>query len=145
MQRREGTLLLDGETLLGGWANLYQRFLDAQKEIAEMEAALTEKGRAMQQEEQPGEAAVRIMSEADREVKRLLTRVFGSGNDFDAILGGINLMAVASNGERVITNLMAALVPVIQAGAESCAKQETRQAVDEARANRAAHRAAQNP
>ena len=35
------------------------------------------------------------------------------------VLGGVNLMAVAANGERVVTNLFAALQPQVQAGAEA--------------------------
>ena len=68
----------------------------------------------------------------------LLAEVFGPGNDFDAMLGGTNLLAVAGNGERVITNLFAALQPILEAGARQCADAKATLAVQQAQAARAA-------
>ena len=62
----------------------------------------------------------------------------GTGNDFDAMLGGTNLLAVAGNGERVITNLFAALQPILEAGARQCADAKATLAVQQAQAARAA-------
>lgn len=84
---------------------------------------------------------VRRMEETDRKVKRTLNEVFGEPNDFDALLEGVNLMAVASNGERVVTNLLAALAPVLEQGARECAEQSAASAVRQAEKNRAARRA----
>lgn len=70
--------------------------------------------------------------------KGLLAEVFGPGNDFDAMLGGTNLLAVAGNGERVITNLFAALQPILEAGARQCADAKATLAVQQAQAARAA-------
>ena len=58
------------------------------------------------------------------------------GNDFDKILGGVNLLAVADNGQRVVTNLMEALQPILTAGAERCATQTADAAVQKAKARR---------
>ncbi len=65
-------------------------------------------------------------------------KVLGPGNDFDATLGGTNLLAVAGNGERVITNLFAALQPILEAGARQCADAKATLAVQQAQAARAA-------
>ena len=40
------------------------------------------------------------------------------------------------NGERVITNLLYALQPVLVAGAQACAKEKTEEAVKKAKARR---------
>lgn len=124
--------------------NVYTRFLDAMERIQSVEDGLVAKAKEIENEENQekgGAAALRLMTEADRETKKILTGVFGAGNDFDEILGGVNLLAVASNGERVITNFLAAIQPIMVAGAENCAKQQADAAVAEARLNRAQRRA----
>ena len=65
-----------------------------------------------------------LMVQADEKMKGVLNWVFGPGNDFHKILGGVNLLAVAGNGERVVTNLFAALEPVLVEGAKQCARRE---------------------
>ncbi len=55
---------------------------------------------------------------ADQRLKGLLAEVFGNHNDFDAILGGVNLLAPATNGKPVIFNLLDALTPVLEQGAK---------------------------
>lgn len=98
--------------------NLFQRFLDAADEISTIEKDLT---RGAGDGEQDGSWVIRAMAEADKKAKAVLTRVFGADNDFDQILGGVNLLAVGQNGERIITNLFEALLPILQDGAETCA------------------------
>ena len=79
------------------------------------------------------------MRETDQRIKRVLNEIFGQENDFDKILEGVNLMAVASNGQRVVSNLMDALQPIMEEGAQACVKSE----VDEAKLNREQRRAMQ--
>ena len=124
--------------------NVYARFLDAMEKIQMVEKKLVDKTAEIEyagDQEQSGAAVLRMMAEADREIKEILAQVFGAGNDFDKILGGVNLLAVAGNGERVITNLLQALQPIMVSGAESCAKQQVDGAVAQAKQNRAQRRA----
>lgn len=102
--------------------NLYARFLDM--------------GQAISQIRTEGDP-ITAMGQADRELKAMLTRVFGGDNDFDKLLEGVNLLAMTNTGHRVIENLLAALTPVLQQGAQDYADAMTRQAVDEAQARRA--------
>lgn len=121
--------------------NVYARFYDAVEEIQSVEDELVAKGKKLDQEKENGEAVVRLMEEADSKVKALLAKVFGARNDFHQILGGVNLLAVATNGERVITNLLNALTPIIQEGAERCAQMQVNDAVQQAQFNRQQRRA----
>lgn len=124
--------------------NVYARFIGAMDKIQSVEDKLVTKAKALEKvenQERNGAAALKIMAEADREIKQLLTEVFGEVNDFDKLLGGVNLLAVAGNGERVITNFLTAMQPIMVAGAESCAKQHADKAVAEAKLNRAQRRA----
>ena len=104
-----------------GDPNLYSRFLAAVEKLKalarQLEAVAREEGSLLQ-----------CMTDADRQMKQLLGWVFGSENDFDALLEGVNLLAVADNGERVITNLLLALEPVLLAGARRCAAVKTEEA-----------------
>ena len=123
--------------------NLYARFLEVQTKLEQMEQELVRKGEELEKNgEDTGKAIITAMGEADRGVKTLLTEAFGAENDFDALLGGVNLMAVATNGERVVTNLLAALAPIITDGVKEYAAQKTDAAVAQANANRAQRRAA---
>ena len=123
--------------------NLYSRFVDAAEKIQAVEEKLVSDARAMNSEggDNHGELILRILTDADKEVKKILTDVFGKENDFNQILGGVNLLAVGSNGERVITNFLSALLPVFQDGIEGYIKQSTGSAVLKAQQNRAARRA----
>ena len=96
--------------------NIYARFLAAAEEIRGAEAQLQEQTDAL--------AAVTAL---DKKVKELLGGVF-QGNDFDALLGGVNLLAVASNGKTVVANLLAALQPILVEGAKLCARSIAREA-----------------
>ena len=125
--------------------NVYSRFMDAMDKIRAVEAGLVAKAKELEQaekQEESGAAVLRIMRDADRDTKKILSEVFGADNDFDKILGGVNVLAVAGNGERVITNLLAALQPIMVQGAEDCAKQRSDAAVAQAKQNRAQRRAA---
>lgn len=112
-----------------GDPNLYQRFLEAVEKFkaleGEMTAASLEEGQILS-----------CMQAADRKMKDLLGWVFGPGNDFDEILEGVNLLAVADNGERIVTNLLLALEPVLLEGAKRCAEGKARQARQKAQARR---------
>ena len=118
-----------------GDPNVYARFLEAVEKIQSVETALTERAKGLE-EQDSGKAAVKLMAQADKQMKEILGWVFGPSNDFDKILGGVNLLAVAGNGERVVTNLFAALQPVLVDGAQHCANEKTKEAVRKANARR---------
>ena len=99
-----------------GDPNLYARFMEAVEKLQAVETELMQQGESAQ-----GENIVKLMGSADEKMKSILNWVFGGDNDFHKLLGGVNLLAVADNGERVVTNLFAALEPVLVAGAKRCA------------------------
>lgn len=113
--------------------NLFVRFIEASQRITDMEQEMVAKGEGIED----GEAAVQLLKETDIRVKTLLNEVFANGNDIDRAVSGVNLMGVGENGERVITNLFAALTPVLENGAKACSSGK----VAAARANRAQRRA----
>ena len=115
--------------------NVYSRFCTLQNQLQELE-------QQVQAQSPTGTDAIQLLAQADQRAKGLLAEVFGPGNDFDAMLGGTNLLAVAGNGERVITNLFAALQPILEAGARQCADAKATLAVQQAQAARAARGAA---
>lgn len=102
--------------------NLYARFLDGLEKIQAIEAELIEQARGIVNDD--GAAVLRLMSQADGRMKAVLSQVFGPENDFDEILGGVNLLAVAGNGQRVVTNLFRVLEPILAAGVEQVAQAE---------------------
>ncbi len=112
--------------------NLYMRFLDAAEMLQKIEESML--GSAGEN----GERTVHLMAQADREMKQVLSRVFGEENDFHKLLGGVNLLAVANNGERVVTNLFAALQPILAQGAQRCAQDTAAVARQKAAARRQA-------
>lgn len=93
---------------------VYSRFLEAAEELAgledRVEAACSSK---------------EALDDANREGMRLLTWIFGEENDFAVLTGGQPLMAMTGNGQRVITNLLLELLPLMQAGVERCIASET--------------------
>lgn len=111
--------------------NVYTRFLEAAQKLQEVENTLD-------REVTSAEEMLASMTRADQQMKKLLGWVFGSHNDFDGLLQGVNLLAVAENGERVITNLFAALEPVLVEGAKRCAAEQTQSAVEKAQKRRSA-------
>lgn len=122
--------------------NVYTRFVESTQKIQEVEENLVEKAKGLQTTENAdGEAALKLLKEADREIKQILSWVFGEVNDFDKIMGGVNLLAVGENGERVITNFISALLPVLEDGAQKCANEQIGAAVEKANHNRAQRRA----
>lgn len=84
------------------------------------------------------EAKLETMAAYDAKAKAELSRVFGEENDFNKLLGGVNIMAIASNGEYVVTNVINALMPIIKEGADKYAKSAAKNAVAEAKARREA-------
>lgn len=120
--------------------NVYARFVNAVPRIEQIEKEMADQADTIDRDAvDAGEHILMIMRETDRKIKAELSAVFGHGNDFDQILEGVNLMAVASNGELVIANLIGALQPIMEGGAKECVRSE----VDEATMNREQRRAMQ--
>lgn len=113
--------------------NVYARFMDATDKLRAIEDKLIDKAKVANGS---GEAVLQLFREADMEAKKVLCWVFGEQNDFDKILNGANLLAVGTNGERILTNFLQALLPVINSGAEACAKLKTDAARAQAKAER---------
>ena len=118
-----------------GDPNLYARFLETAEKIKDLEKSLVEQAEKC---DGSAEALIRLLSQADMDMKQQLNHVFGQGNDFEALLQGVNLLAVATNGERVVTNLFTALEPVLLQGAQRCAGEKKAAAVAKAKTRRAA-------
>lgn len=114
--------------------NVYARFMEAADQLQGIEQTLVDEAKTLP--EADGAGVVRLLNKADREMKQILSRVFGGENDFDKILQGVNLLAVADNGQRVVTNLLTALQPILVAGAERCAQEKVTDAVNKAKARR---------
>jgi len=117
--------------------NLYARFMEAGEKLQKLEKELSAQA-AQLPDGSDGRTAVALLQQADKQVKQLLNWVFGGGNDFEEILEGVNLLAVAGNGERVADNLIAVLQPVLAKGAERCAREKTDAALAQAKARREA-------
>lgn len=113
--------------------NVYSRFLKAVGAVEEIEKKMAQKSG---ERELSGKEAIGLLREADKAVKEQLTEVFGQDNDFEQLLDGVNLMAVCENGERVVTNLFAALGPIIEEGAERFLKAKAEVATAEAQRRR---------
>ena len=105
--------------------NVYVRFLEAVEQVKTLEAGLQ------------GEDPLSACKQADRQLKQLLGQVFGEHNDFDQLLGGVSLLAVAGNGQTVMSNLLSALLPILEEGAQSYAGELTARAVEKAQRRRA--------
>ena len=106
-----------------GDPNLYARFLEAVEKLRAVEQELTR-----QAEDVQGADIVMLMTKADEKMKGILNWVFGGENDFQQLLNGVNLLAVADNEERVVTNLFGALEPVLVEGAKRCADEQAAKA-----------------
>ena len=105
--------------------NVYERFMEAATKIEKLEKELVEEAKTL---DPNGIPVLTMLKAADKKAKDLLNYVFGAGNDFDYMLGGVNVMSVASNGERVVTNLFHALTPILEEGARECAASFTKKA-----------------
>lgn len=108
--------------------NVYGRFLEAVEQLQAVEAELTAQAGA-------GDV-LQLLQAADSKMKKILNHVFGEENDFHRLLRGVNLLAVAGNGQRVVTNLLEALEPVLVAGAKRCAGEAVEAAVCKAEQRR---------
>lgn len=129
--------------------NLYQRFGTLARELPDLEKKYREaveipgatssegEGRSNEETIELVGKELDLAKEIDADIKKKLSWVFGAENDFDMLLGGVNLMSPAGNGERVITNLMNALLPYIENGAKKHAKDAAADAVAQAKKNRA--------
>lgn len=118
-----------------GDPNLYARFLEATVKVQDIEKELIAQAKNVQ-EADGGQGVVGLLQDADKKMKELLRWVFGQENDFDRILGGINLLAVGANGKRVAANLFAVLQPILLEGAEACAREQAEKAVTRAKQRR---------
>ena len=121
-----------------GDPNLYHRFFDAGKTLEALDKELAERSAALPEGPGAAEAGFALLAEYDGRIKALLTDIFGAENDFDAVLGGVNLAGVATNGKRVVQNLLEALTPILQQGAQRHLDARADAAVAEADAARAA-------
>ena len=95
--------------------NVYARFLETLDSLSAMEAELTNTS---------GKDAITALAQADKTIKEKLSWVFGGGNDLEAIFSGVSLLAVGTNGERLIANFLAAIEPILSQGARQCAAAE---------------------
>lgn len=127
--------------------NLYQRFLAFAQELPSLEAkyrrCVEETGISSQpvagSESQVAAAgkALDLARTMDADIKQRLATVFGPGNDFDVLLGGVNVMSWAGNGERVITNFLNAITPYLEKGVKSYMADAASGAVAKAKTQRA--------
>lgn len=97
-----------------GDPNLYARFLQAEEKLSAMEQELTRQAKDIRD----SKGVVSLLGQADKQLKALLTEIFGGENDFDKALGGVNLLSVAGNGKTVAANLMEALEKILSEGAQ---------------------------
>lgn len=115
--------------------NLYVRFLEAAEKIKALEENMAEQAKLLP--ENDGAAVGKLLQQADSQMKQILNWVFGETADFDRLLGGVNLLAMGANGERVVSNLFAALQPVLLSGAKKSAAQQVKAAKTKAKTRRA--------
>lgn len=135
--------LVEGGALLSfnpGDPNVYARYMEMVPKIKSIQKEMTEKANSVDVDaDDAGEKTLQIMRETDTRMKVILNQVFGSENDFDKILLGVNLMAVTEGGRRVIDNVLEALMPIMNEGAKACVETE----VQAAKLNRQQRRAMQ--
>lgn len=99
--------------------NLYHRFFGAGPALEALDRELEQKAAALPQDGPEATCAgVALLAEYDKRIKALLAGIFGPENDFDAVLDGVNLAGVGANGRRVVQNLLEALTPILQEGAQ---------------------------
>ncbi len=115
--------------------NLYVRFLEAAEKIKAVEENMAEQAKLLP--ENDGAAVGKLLQQADSQMKQILNWVFGETADFDRLLGGVNLLAMGANGERVVSNLFEALQPVLLSGAQKSAAQQVKAAKTKAKTRRA--------
>ena len=113
--------------------NLYGRFLEAMESIQKLKKNLRQKGGEVGND---AKKTLHLILQADRDAKEQLKKVFGEENDFDELLNNVNVMAVCENGERVISNLIQALSPILEEGAKNFLEAKARCAVEQAEKRR---------
>ena len=119
--------------------NLYHRFFAVGRELDALDKELQAKTAALPADGAEAAAAgLALLAEYDGRIKALLTQIFGPENDFDTLLGGVNLGGVGTNGKRVVQNLLEGLTPILEAGARRHLEARAETAVAEADAARAA-------
>ena len=101
---------------------LYKRFKEMADYLSSLEKEVAEKSASAKN----GMDMVDLLSEYDSKVKGRLRYVFGQENDFEEIFDGCNVMAIASNGEMVITNFLNGIRPIIEDGIKEYAKMEAK-------------------
>ena len=123
-----------------GDPNVYRRFFDLREQLAALEEDLARRSAALEGRPAPERAAAELdlLAEYDRRIKAMLGEVFGPGNDLDALLEGVNLAGLGANGRPVVQNLLEALAPVLQQGAQATLQATARAAAEQAEAARAA-------
>ena len=102
-----------------GDPNLYHRFFDLREQLAELEADLTRRTKALEETPDAGARTAGelvLLAEYDRRIKTMLGEVFGKHNDFDALLDGVNLAGLGGNGRPVVQNLPRRAGPGAAAG-----------------------------
>lgn len=97
-----------------GDPNLYARFLQAEEKLSAMEQELSRQAKDICD----AQGMLALLGQADKQLKALLTEIFGEENDFDKALGGVNLLSVAGNGKTLAANLMGALEKILTQGAQ---------------------------
>lgn len=104
--------------------NVYKRFKDLLGYLTSLEKEVSDRSK----DANDGFEYVDIFSDYDKKVKEKLQYVFGPENDFDAIFENGNVMALASNGETIVTNFLEGLRPIIEDGIKAYARLEAKKA-----------------
>lgn len=92
--------------------NVYARFEEMMEDLPNMAEQVTS------------------IRELDQRLKQALTQVF-PGNDFNKMLGGVSLLAICANGQKVLDNLLEALAAVMEQGMEEYARLLAQQVRDQ--------------
>lgn len=120
-----------------GDLNVYTRFMESAQKIAKIEADMVKEGEKLKKDGTANVAKMLdLLTSADKKVKEVLRYVFGEQNDFDQIMGGVNCLSPASNGERVITNFLTSLQPILEDGAKKAARAQAATLAENARAGK---------
>lgn len=105
--------------------NLYARFKKMTNEITLIESEFN----AQREKIDDAGETIDLLESYDSKIKQLLNFVFGDFNSFDSIFEGVNVMAISSNGEMIISNFLNAIYPIIEDGARKYAKLEAKKLI----------------
>ena len=108
--------------------NLYLRFQQALEKFTQLQTTVEAAA-------EPADV-LQAMAGADATMKQTLNWVFGPGNDFDAVCGGVNLLSADPAGRQLISKLLSALEPVLVQGAKQCAQSQVAAAQAQAQQRR---------